>query len=78
MFGHVRGAFTGADKPRTGRFVAAHGGTLFLDEIGEMPRGVQVKLLRALQEREVTPVGASESIAVDVRVVPPPTVTSRA
>jgi DNA-binding NtrC family response regulator len=69
LFGHVRGAFTGADKARTGRFVAADGGTLFLDEIGEMPRGVQVKLLRALQEREVTPVGASEAIAVDVRVV---------
>jgi DNA-binding NtrC family response regulator len=69
LFGHVRGAFTGADKARTGRFVAAQGGTLFLDEIGEMPRGVQVKLLRALQEREVTPVGASEPVPVDVRVV---------
>jgi two-component system, NtrC family, response regulator AtoC len=69
LFGHVRGAFTGADKARTGRFVAADGGTLFLDEIGEMPRGVQVKLLRALQEREVTPVGGSEAIPVDVRVV---------
>jgi DNA-binding NtrC family response regulator len=69
LFGHVRGAFTGADKARTGRFVSASGGTLFLDEIGEMPRGVQAKLLRVLQEREVTPVGASESVPVDVRVV---------
>jgi two-component system, NtrC family, response regulator AtoC len=69
LFGHVRGAFTGADKARTGRFVSANGGTIFLDEIGEMPRGVQAKLLRALQEREVTPVGASESIPVDVRVI---------
>jgi DNA-binding NtrC family response regulator len=69
LFGHVRGAFTGADKSRTGRFAAADGGPLFLDEIGEMPRGLQVKLLRALQEREVTPVGGSEAIAVDVRVV---------
>jgi DNA-binding NtrC family response regulator len=69
LFGHVRGAFTGADKARTGRFVAAHRGTLFLDEIGEMPPALQVKLLRALQEREVTPVGGSDTIAVDVRVV---------
>ncbi|HSZ82056.1 MAG TPA: sigma-54 dependent transcriptional regulator, partial [Polyangia bacterium] len=69
LFGHVRGAFTGADKARTGRFAAANGGTLFLDEIGEMPRGVQVKLLRALQEREVTPVGGSEALPVDVRVI---------
>jgi DNA-binding NtrC family response regulator len=69
LFGHVRGAFTGADKARTGRFVAAEGGTLFLDEIGEMPRGVQAKVLRVLQDHEITPVGASESIHVDVRVV---------
>jgi transcriptional regulator with PAS, ATPase and Fis domain len=69
LFGHVRGAFTGADKARSGRFLAAHGGTLFFDEIGEMPRNVQVKLLRALQEREVTSVGGTESIPVDVRVI---------
>jgi DNA-binding NtrC family response regulator len=69
LFGHVKGAFTGADKPRTGRFVAANRGTLFLDEIGEMPRGVQAKLLRVLQEREVAPVGAAESMPVDVRVI---------
>jgi DNA-binding NtrC family response regulator len=69
LFGHVRGAFTGADKARTGRFVAANRGTLFFDEIGDMPRGMQVKLLRVLQEREVTPVGSSESIPVDVRVI---------
>jgi two-component system response regulator HydG len=65
----VRGAFTGADKARTGRMVAAHRGTLFLDEIGEMPRSLQGKLLRALQDREVTPVGGSSPIPVDVRVV---------
>jgi DNA-binding NtrC family response regulator len=69
LFGHVRGAFTGADKARTGRFVAANRGTLFFDEIGDMPRGMQVKLLRVLQEREVTPVGSSETIPVDVRVI---------
>ena len=69
LFGHVRGAFTGADKPRTGRMVAAHGGTLFLDEIGEMPQSLQAKLLRALQDREVTPVGGGSPIPVDVRVV---------
>ena len=69
LFGHVRGAFTGADKPRTGRFVAANRGTLFFDEIGDMPRALQAKLLRVLQERVVTPVGASEGIPVDVRVI---------
>jgi DNA-binding NtrC family response regulator len=69
LFGHVRGAFTGADKSRTGRFVAATRGTLFFDEVGDMPRGLQVKLLRALQEREVTPVGSSENIPVDVRII---------
>jgi two-component system response regulator HydG len=69
LFGHVRGAFTGADKPRVGRLCSAHGGTLFLDEIGEMPRSVQAKLLRVLQEREVTPVGGGGPSPIDVRVV---------
>ena len=69
LFGHARGAFTDADIARTGRMVAARRGTLFLDEIGEMPRSLQAKLLRALQEGEVTPVGAASPIAVDVRVV---------
>ena len=69
LFGHVRGAFTGAEKPRLGRLLAADGGTLFLDEIGEMPRSVQAKLLRVLQEREVTPVGGAGPLPVDVRVV---------
>ncbi|HXU01773.1 MAG TPA: sigma 54-interacting transcriptional regulator, partial [Polyangia bacterium] len=69
LFGHVRGAFPGADMARTGRMVAAHGGTLFLDEIGEMPKSLQAKLLRALQDGEVTPVGGGSPIPVDVRVV---------
>jgi DNA-binding NtrC family response regulator len=69
LFGQVSGAFSDAGVARTGRMVAAHGGTLFLDEIGEMPRSLQAKLLRALQDREVTPVGGGSPIPVDVRVV---------
>ncbi|MEM6955736.1 MAG: sigma-54 dependent transcriptional regulator [Myxococcota bacterium] len=69
LFGHVRGAFTGATTSREGRFQAAHGGTIFLDEIGEMPLALQSKLLRVLQEKEVTPVGESRSRKVDVRIV---------
>ena len=69
LFGHVRGAFGGADVARPGRLVAANRGALFLDEIGGMPRAVQGKLLRVLQDREVTPVGGRAPIRVDVRVV---------
>jgi transcriptional regulator with GAF, ATPase, and Fis domain len=69
LFGHVRGAFTGAVATRAGRFQQASGGTLFLDEIGEMPLNLQVKLLRALQERVVTKVGDTKPERVDIRVV---------
>ena len=69
LFGHRRGAFTGASAARTGLFEEAHGGTLFLDEIGEMAPAMQAKLLRALQEGEVRRVGENRPVAVDVRVV---------
>jgi transcriptional regulator with GAF, ATPase, and Fis domain len=69
LFGHVKGAFTGAIATRIGKFQAAQGGTLFLDEIGDMPPALQVKILRALQERAVTKVGDSRSELVDLRVI---------
>ena len=69
LFGHERGAFTGAVRARPGRFELAHGGTLFLDEIGDMPLSMQVKILRVLQERQIERVGGVKSISVDVRIV---------
>jgi DNA-binding NtrC family response regulator len=69
LFGHLRGAFTGADRDREGVFQAARGGTLFLDEVGDLPPAAQPKLLRALEERNVTPLGATRPVDVDVRVV---------
>src|SRR6202050_5130530 len=69
LFGHVKGAFTGAVDNKTGRFEAAHGGTIFLDEISSMTPKLQVKLLRVLQEREFERVGESRTIRVDVRVI---------
>jgi len=69
LFGYVRGAFTGADRDRKGLFEAAHGGTIFLDEIGELPLGVQVKLLRVLENREIKRIGSPEPLRVDIRVI---------
>ena len=69
LFGHERGAFTGADRRRDGRFLAAHSGTLFLDEIGDLPLGAQAKLLRVLQEGTFEPLGSSKTLRVDVRLI---------
>lgn len=69
LFGHVKGAFTGAEQTREGKFQTADGGTIFLDEIGEMPLNLQVKLLRVLQERQITKVGASQPEDVDIRII---------
>ena len=69
LFGHVKGAFTGAAQDRKGRFLLADKGTLFLDEIGELPIALQPKLLRVIQEGEFEPVGSNETLKVDVRIL---------
>ena len=69
LFGHLKGSFTGASRDKLGLFQAAEGGTLFLDEVADLPLGMQVKLLRAIQEKRVRPVGANEEIATDVRLL---------
>lgn len=69
LFGHVRGAFTGATEARRGHFVAAHTGSIFLDEVGDLPLAMQTKLLRVLQEKEVVPVGQSSTVAIDTRII---------
>ncbi|MCF6248784.1 MAG: sigma-54 dependent transcriptional regulator [Desulfobacula sp.] len=69
LFGHEKGAFTGADKARKGKFLFAHNGSILLDEIGEMSLFVQAKLLRVIQEKEITPVGSDKSIVTDVRII---------
>src|SRR5262245_22451807 len=69
LFGHVKGAFTGANNARAGRFLSANEGTIFLDEIGDMPLAAQAKLLRVLEERVVSPVGTDSDVPVDVRII---------
>ena len=69
LFGHQKGAFTGAVSDRIGKIVSADGGTLFLDEIGDMPLDMQVKLLKVIQERKVDPVGSNQSVTVNVRII---------
>ncbi|MDB5593410.1 MAG: Two component sigma54 specific transcriptional regulator, Fis family [Hyphomicrobiales bacterium] len=69
LFGHEKGAFTGAHEKHSGKFVEAHGGTLFLDEVGELPMDTQVKLLRAIQESEIDPLGAKKPVKVDIRLI---------
>src|SRR3989442_1382904 len=69
LFGHSRGAFTGALEAQRGVFREAHGGSLLLDEIGELPTALQAKLLRVIQEREVHPLGGTDPVAIDVRVI---------
>src|SRR5439155_19882012 len=69
LFGHEKGAFTGATDRHTGKFVEASSGTLFLDEVGELPAAAQVKLLRAIAQGEVEPVGARKPVKVDVRII---------
>jgi transcriptional regulator with GAF, ATPase, and Fis domain len=69
LFGHVKGAFTGATNARVGRFMSANEGTIFLDEIGDLPLAAQAKLLRVLEERVVSPVGSDSDVAVDVRII---------
>jgi transcriptional regulator with GAF, ATPase, and Fis domain len=69
LFGHIKGAFTGATNARSGRFMSAHEGTIFLDEIGDLPLSAQAKLLRVLEERVVSPVGSDSDVAVDVRII---------